>query len=321
MVKLRNSKRKLDDLVGRARKYSPVHLVMVSDLRNPNGKDRDGIPWRDYVLKEYAHVQRPAVKWGILRPGQELLPRYTIDILTDPDPDNDNYTVMMVTVTSRDHTHGFRPVAMIRPDVTRFGRVFYMNDIRDIDTFLSATGAKGSVAFGMPESENSIGYLCGEDLSLPDAEFHGRLWFGPVVHPDFRHNFFLNPKRRFYDLEHYLVEYAVQRINKRAPDALIFGDNTPFIPNGFKVLLRDVSVPHLAATGSNRDVPFETVSLTVRPSPKHPNGVQLNLAAEHTIDYLVNGYEAPLDGSLVKSAVTRLQNEAVGRVVPYGSMF
>ncbi|GEM_PF-5137438 len=312
---------------GFASQAVPLYLVAVSDLTNPDATDPFGVPWINYVRREYSDVQRAAVKAGILKPGSELQPHYAIDILRSDKPDDANYTVMALAVPSEIRGDGIKVVGMIRPDVTQFGRVLYLDDlakmsqdeIRDLNSariheFEDATG-KG----------NGLAYLEGDNVKPHNPQMHGRLWFGPIILPGYQHATLRNSSDSLRDL---LEKYALQRIEfvmlrNGAMDTqenyLVFGDDIPSVPTDSRVYLDHLKVPDLKAKGAAKDVAANEVALTVGFSSfhyrDHVPASPLRLAAEHAIDYLLNGYDAPIQGNLVRQAVTALQSSTLNRIV------
>ncbi len=283
MVKLANSSEMLEGIIRMMDNsvVGPGKLVAVSDLTDPAGIDSKAIPWRTHVIKDY-RVQRAAIAAGVLKKAAALPPHFAIDVLKDNDPDNDFYTVMSIEIPSGKHTDSILAIAIIRPDVNYF----------------------------------------------KDGEPHIKMWFNSIIDPAYHSPSTVNlaylenrsGKKLLTDL---LREKAIERFAQlTGENPLIFSDDQStdgkgIALKGYRFLLGNVQVSSLPERRKRfSDTPANTVNLLVKPG-KYAGGLPFDKASELVVRYLVDGYEAPENGKLVKQAIAQLRQHAVHGVVQY----
>lgn len=285
MVKLQNVRESLDAVVGMVdgRRLGEAELVAVSDLTNPVALDPKGVPWRAHVMKDY-RVQRAAVAAGVIKKDSALPPHFALDILGSNDPEDDNYSVMGIVVPSRTHSYGIKTVGIIRPDVVYF----------------------------------------------KDGEPHIKLWFNALMDPDYHNP--MNIRRAYLTMSgtpkvaDFLVNAAMERMMPVAGrDVLVFSDDQCSLSvdelvrsHGFKVLLEKVEVSSLPEKRKRMlDTAANTVTLLVKPNSAYVEGMPPGKAGEMVKNYLVDGYETPENGKLVRQVLAQLKAQTTQGLVRY----
>lgn len=283
MVKLQNVRESLDAVVGMldGRRFGKAELVAVSDLTNPVAVDPKGVPWKAHVMKDY-RVQQAAVAAGVLKKDSALPPHFALDILSSNDPEDDNYSVMGIIVPSTKHKYGIKAIGIIRPDVVYF----------------------------------------------KDGEPHIKLWFNALMDPQYQRGI----NRAYLTrsgaplVTDFLVNVAMERMMPVAGrDVLVFSDDQCSLSvdelvrsHGFKVLLEKVEVSSLPEKRKRLfDTAANTVTLLVKPNSAYVEGMPPDKAGEMVKNYLVDGYEAPENGKLVRQALAQLRAQTVQGLVQY----
>lgn len=285
MVKLPNVRESLDAVVAMpdGRAFGEAELVAVSDLTNPSAVDIKGVPWRVHVMKDW-RVQEAAVAAGVIKRDSALPPHFALDLLRGNDPEDDNYTVMGVVVPSSKHTYGIKMIGVIRPDVV---------------------------------------------YSKKDGEPHINMWFNALMDPTYLNK---GINRAYLTttgtplVTDVLVNAAMERMRSLVGnDALVFSDNQCSIgieelvaKHGFKVLLTNVQVSSLPEKRKRMlDAAVNTVTLLVKSNKAYVNGMPPEKADEMVRNYLVDGYDAPKNGKLVRNALAQLRAQTVQGLVRY----
>ncbi|MBI2550079.1 hypothetical protein HYV83_02760 [Candidatus Woesearchaeota archaeon] len=190
-------------------------------------------------------------------------------------------------------------------------------------------------AITVPE-KNNLGYkvvaMVRPDVAMADGFYYVKLWFTPIVHPDFKGAMagesrkISGPLLRTLDefLMHTAIDRARDFYEARAAelnrtyeianlDLEVFADDQGSMKvdelrkYGFGVLLDKVGVPDLSATGSALYKPvYESTVMLKTPNQR----VMLNRAIEMVQDYQHNGYGVPLTARMVKDATRRLEERA-----------
>ncbi|MBI3037386.1 hypothetical protein HYY73_06595 [Candidatus Woesearchaeota archaeon] len=284
MAKLQNVRESLDAIVGMVdvRNLGEAELVAVSDLTDPEAIDPKGVPWKAHVMKDYG-VQKAAIAAGVIKKDSALPPHFALDLLRGNDPKDDNYSVMGIIVPSPRHSRGIKTLGIIRPDVVYF----------------------------------------------EDGEPHIKLWFNALMHPAY-HSPHLN--RAYLTMSgtpivaDFLVNAAIERMMPVAGrDVVVFSDDQCTLSigelvgsHGFKVLLEKVAVSSLPEKRKSMfDTAANTVTLLVKPNRAYVEGMPLDKAGEMVKNYLVDGYEAPENGRLVRQALAQLKSQTARGLVLY----
>ena len=126
-------------------------------------------------------------------------------------------------------------------------------------------------------------------------------------------------------IEQMLSQYARARVFQVAaqPVLTVSDDQTSFsreqlLEEGYKVLLDKLDVSTLSEKRKARfDDMTNSVALLVRPTQNYANGIPLPKAAEIVENYLIEGYEAPKNGKLVREAMLQLASQASHGIVQY----
>lgn len=289
MAKLPNVRESLDAVVAMpdGRTIGEAELIAVSYLPKPEEQriiyhlDPKSVPWKAHVMKDW-QVQKAAVAAGVIKKDSALPPNFALDILRDNDPEDDSYSVMGLIVPSNEHVYGIKTIGIIRPDVVRF----------------------------------------------EDGEPHIKLWFNALVDPAYNHAAnmaYLTTNGRPLVVDA-LVSAAMERMMPVAGnDALVFSDDQCSLSigelvnrHGFKVLLENVQVSSLPERRkSTLDTAVNTVTLLVKPNRAYFDGMPPNKASEMVKNYLVDGYEAPENGKLVRYALAQLKAQTFQGLVKY----
>lgn len=283
MSKLPNARESLDAVVMMldGRMLGEAELVAVSDLTNPSAVDPKGVPWKAHVMKDW-RVQQAAVAAGVIKKESALPPHFALDLLRGNDREDDNYTVMGLVVPSKYHSNGIKMISIIRPDVGKFN----------------------------------------------DGEPHVKLWFNALMDPQYHRGInraYLTSNRTLLVTD-FLVSAAMERMRSVAgDDVLVFSDDQCslsidelIMKHGFKVLLERVGVSSLPEKRKSRlDTAVNSVTLLVKPSRAYVEGLPSGKATEMVKNYLVDGYEAPENGKLVRQTLAQLRAQAVKGVVQY----
>lgn len=100
---------------GPARVY---RMSSLSDFTYPDGEAaEEGASVIERIVEKEFGLQKQAVMRGLIKPGTELPPKYTLEILDDPtDPDFEGYSVIALAVPSG---RSERVIGMVRPGVGR----------------------------------------------------------------------------------------------------------------------------------------------------------------------------------------------------------
>ena len=123
-----------------------------------------------------------------------------------------------------------------------------------------------------------------------------------------------------------LVDAAMERMGKVVGnEVLVFSDDQCSLSideligqHGFKVLLEKVAVSSLPEKRKRLfDTAANTVTLLVKPNRAYVEGMPLNKASEMVKNYLVDGYETPENGKLVRQALAQLRAQTVQGLVRY----
>lgn len=286
MVKLPNVRESLDAVVAMptGKFLGEAELIAVSDLTNLSAVDPKGVPWKAHVMKDY-RVQQAAVAAGVIKKDSALPPHFALDVLKNnnpDDPEDDNYSVMGIIIPSKTHSYGIKTIGVIRPDIVYFR----------------------------------------------DGEPHIKLWFNALMDPAYHEGInraYLTTSETPLVLD-VLVNAAMKRMEAVAGSGvLVFSDDQCSLSidelvrnHGFKVLLENVGVSSLPETRKSRlDTTTNTVTLLVRPGRAHIDGLPGGKAVEMVRNYLVDGYEAPPNGRLVRNALEQIRQQTVGGLVRY----
>lgn len=168
------------------------------------------------------------------------------------------------------------------------------------------------------------------DIAVAGGEGYVKLWFTPIVHPDFVRATIGEgeEKPRLFPLrlDTFLMYEAIARIkglknNEGKPvvsdDPLVFADDqgsmkTGHLRNrGFRVLIDNVGVPDLAAKGSGLYHAAHQATLLVKPNQKYSSSVPLPMAIEMARTYQHDGFGVPLTAQMVKETTQRLEQVSV----------
>lgn len=269
------------------RAVTGAKLYSISQLQ-PTKLGRASI---DTLIEKEFRLQQLAVASGQIKPGAELQPKFTREILEDET--EKAYTVMALTVPSKENSHSYKVVAMVRPDVV--------------------------VAEGDYDKKRF-------------TPAYVKLWFTPIVDRAFKGARAMEGNDRntiSSELDTFLIYAAIKRARElKGEDGqpvvskkpLIFADNQGSMNigdlrrHGFCVLIDRVGVPDLAATGSALYRPVHRTTLMVKPEG-HRWGADyflpLPMAASMVTDYLHSGFGVPVRAKMVKNAISRLEERAI----------
>ncbi len=191
------------------------------------------------------------------------------------------------------------------------------------------------MAVTVPSRESPLGYqvvaMVRPDVVLANNEHYVKLWFTPIVHPDYVGARAREGKKKGGPLPQTLDTFLMHRALDREKDLedmkgepvaggdpLVFADDLGSMKvnelrkHEFGVLIDKVGVPDLAATGPALYRQVHEATVLIRSNKLHGSRLPLPMAVEMVKDYQHNGFGVPLTARMVKDATSRLEEKAAG---------